>query len=117
MTPVRDLNPQNQNNGFPPSLGEAVPLDKGVQYSNGRQCAVCAASLEGYRRDARYCGAGCRSRARHARAAHAHERGPAEAEVVRTRALPEKRAEACADPYEQELLRLVRKFPDLAEVA
>src|SRR5438876_2414646 len=55
-------------------------------------CPVCGASLQGRRRDARYCGAACRRAASPARAAE-----PARElwVVARGHPSPQRRAEAC----------------------
>jgi hypothetical protein len=80
-----------------------------------RGCAHCGTSLDGYRSDARYCGAGHRAAAGRNRAAERAEASPPNSLVALSVEAPQSRAEACIERLatmgeERELTRARRKL-------
>jgi hypothetical protein len=87
-----------------------------------RTCERCGASLDGYRRQARYCGGPCRAAASRARAAEGSNGIVPSPEPSALDESAQKRTEEAtwtlATPAEEAIAeRLRQKYPDLCEAA
>jgi hypothetical protein len=87
-----------------------------------RVCAFCETSLDGYRRDARFCGAGCRSAARHSRRAERSDSGEPKVPGIARCEPAQSRAETCSERLatteeETEVKRLLRKVREWEDAA